>query len=133
MEADDFVLLSENLDGRAPWLTKNNVVGLQMRHILRASLITGRGPAQVAERLSTLGHWLHKDANLPGTAEEPDIRLLETLTASYLDILLLENVLRSASATTRTPADVASRLTELGYRLSADVVYSEVRPGVRGA
>ncbi|MFC8829216.1 hypothetical protein ACFT9I_28150 [Streptomyces sp. NPDC057137] len=132
-EEDDLVLLSENLDGEQPWLMKNDVVGLQLRHILRASLVTGRSPAQVTERLTTLGHWLHENANVPETAEEADIRLLETVTRSYLDNVHLENVLRSASLTGRSPADVAARLTELGYRLPDEVTYPEVRPGVRVA
>ncbi|MEK8143380.1 hypothetical protein NKH18_18505 [Streptomyces sp. M10(2022)] len=37
------------------------------------------------------------------------------------------DVLRSASLTGRRPADVASRLTALGYRLPDDVEYPEVR------
>lgn len=126
-EEGDLVILSENLDGRAPWLTKNNVVGLQVRHILRAARVTGRSPASVAERLSTLGHWLHKDANMPESADKADIRLLETVTRSYLDDVHLENVLRSASLTGRSPADVAARLTALGYRLPDEVTYPEVR------
>lgn len=130
-EPDDLVLLSENLDGRTPWLMKNHVVGLQVRHILRASLATGRAPADVTARLTTLGHWLHENANLPETAEDADIRLLATLTRSYLDDVNLEYVLRSASLTGRSPADVATRLTELGYRLPDEVKYPEVRPGVR--
>ncbi|MFI6083341.1 hypothetical protein ACIBBB_20565 [Streptomyces sp. NPDC051217] len=132
-EPDDLVLLSENLDGRLPWLMKNDVVGLQVRHILRAALVTGRTPAQVAERLATLGHWLHENANLPETADEADIRLLETVTRSYLDNVHLQDVLRSASLTGRSPADVAARLTELGYRLPDEVTYPDVLPGVRDA
>lgn len=132
-EEHDLVLLSENLDGRLPWLVKNTVVGLQMRHILRASLLTGQTPAQVTERLTTLGHWLHENAVLPTTADEADIRLLETVTRSYLDNVHLEDVLRSASLTGRSPADVAKRLTELGYRLPDEVTYPDIRPGVRTA
>ncbi|WP_381795230.1 hypothetical protein [Streptomyces niveus] len=130
-EEDDLVLLSENLDGRLPWLMKNDVVGLQVRHILRASLVTGRSPAQAAERLAALGHWLHENANLPAVATESDIRLLESLTRSYLDDVHLEHVLRSATLTGRSPKDVATRLTELGYRLPDEVTYPEVVPGVR--
>ncbi|MGW6308867.1 wHTH domain-containing protein [Streptomyces niveus] len=130
-EADDFVILSENLDGRAPWLPKNNVVGLQVRHILRAARVTGRSPASIAGRLTALGHWLHDNANLPATADEADIALLDTVTRSYLDDVHLENVLRSASLTGRSPADVAARLTALGYRLPDEVEYPDVRPGVR--
>jgi hypothetical protein len=131
-EADDLTILSENLDGRGPWLVQNTVVGLQMRHILRAALATGRSPADITERLTALGHWLHKNANLPTAADEADIRLLETVDRSYLDNVHLEHVLGSASLTGRSPADVASRLTALGYRLPDDVDYPEVR-GSRGS
>ncbi|MET4923165.1 hypothetical protein P3L51_12525 [Streptomyces sp. PSRA5] len=130
-EPDDLVLLSENLDGRLPWLMKNDVVGLQLRHILRASLVTGRSPAQVTERLTALGHRLHENANVPETADETDIRLLETVTRSYLDDVHLEHVLRGASLTGRSPSDVATRLTELGYQLPDEVTYPEIRPGAR--
>ncbi|MFJ6825744.1 hypothetical protein ACIQRJ_35620 [Streptomyces niveus] len=126
-EADDFVMLSENLDGRAPWLPRNNVVGLQVRHILRAARVTGRSPVSVAGRLTALGHWLHDDANLPAAVDEADIALLDTVTRSYRDDVHLENVLRSASLTGRSPADVAERLTALGYRLPDEVDYPEIR------
>ncbi|MFD3525185.1 hypothetical protein [Streptomyces sp. NPDC058653] len=130
-EADDLVLLSENLDGRAPWLWKNTVVGLQVHHILRAAQITGRSPASVRERLTELGHWLHDNANLPETVDQADIDLLATVTRSYLDDVHLDNVLRSASLTGRSPADVAARLTALGYRLPDEVTYPETRGALR--
>ncbi|MFF3755389.1 hypothetical protein ACFYYH_33930 [Streptomyces sp. NPDC002018] len=126
-EADDLTILSENLDGRRPWLVKNTVVGLQSRHILSAALATGRSPADIAGRLAELGHWLHENANLPAVADEADIRLLETVDRSFLDNVHLEHVLRSAGLTGRSPADVASRLTALGHRLPDEVDYPEVR------
>ncbi|MBI0296992.1 hypothetical protein JBE04_21610 [Streptomyces sp. PRKS01-29] len=127
-DPDDLVILSENLDGRAPWLERNDVVGVRLCHILRAALATGRGPADIAERLDTLGHWLHKNAIPPAVADPEDIRLLETVDRSFLDGVHLEHVLRSASLTGRSPADVAARLVELGYRLPDEVDYPEVRP-----
>lgn len=124
---DDLVILSEELDGCRPWLQRNTVVGLRMRHILRAALATGRSPAGITARLTELGHWLHENAELPETADEADVRLLETVDRSYLDDVHLENVLRSASLTGRSPADVASRLTALGYTLPDEVEYPDVR------
>ncbi|MFJ8748475.1 hypothetical protein ACIREO_03890 [Streptomyces sp. NPDC102441] len=126
-EEDDFVLLSENLDGCRPWLRKNTVVGLRVEYILRASLATGRSPASVAARLAELGHWLHGNAKLPEAADEADIRLLDTMDRSYLDEVHLEKVLRSASLTGRSPADVAARLTALGHTLPDEVEYPDVR------
>ncbi|MEU1483586.1 hypothetical protein [Streptomyces sp. NPDC005752] len=124
---DDLVILSEELDGCRPWLQRNTVVGLQMRHVLRAALATGRSPAGIAARLTELGHRLHENAKLPESADEADIRLLEAVDRSYLDDVHLEDVLRSASLTGRSPADVASRLTALGHRLPDEVDYPEVR------
>ncbi|MYV57076.1 hypothetical protein [Streptomyces sp. SID3212] len=126
-EADDYVILSEELDGRGPWLAQNTVVGLSMRHILRGALATGRAPADVAGRLAVMGHRLHGNAILPEAADEEDVRLLATVDRSYLDDVHLEHVLRSASLTGRSPADVAARLTALGYQLPDKVDYPEVR------
>ncbi|MFE9723594.1 hypothetical protein ACFYQ5_08355 [Streptomyces sp. NPDC005794] len=124
---DDLVLLSENLDGRRPWLRTDTVAGLRVEHVLRGSLATGRGPASVAARLAELGHRLHEDAKLPEAADEADIRLLATVDRSYRDGVRLEKVLRSASLTGRSPKDVAARLTALGYDLVDEVEYPDVR------
>uniref|UniRef100_A0AAU3GXP7 wHTH-Hsp90 Na associated domain-containing protein n=1 Tax=Streptomyces sp. NBC_01401 TaxID=2903854 RepID=A0AAU3GXP7_9ACTN len=131
-EDEDFVILSANLDGCRPWLGRNTVVGLRMEHILRASLATGRDPAEITARLTELGHWLHGDAKLPGTADEADTGLLATVDRSFRDNVHLEHVLRSASLTGRSPADVAARLTELGFTLADEVEYPDVR-GARAA
>ncbi|MDX3064958.1 MULTISPECIES: wHTH domain-containing protein [Streptomyces] len=126
-QPDDLVLLSANVDGRAPWLLRYTAAGLLVRHILRAALATGRSPAEVAARLAELGYRLHEDANLPAVADEADIRLLETIDRSYQDDVHLGDVLRSASLTGRSPADVAARLTALGHRLPDEVDHPEVR------
>ncbi|MFJ8002562.1 hypothetical protein ACIQ7D_36580 [Streptomyces sp. NPDC096310] len=133
-EADDFVILSEHLDGRGPWLAVRHVVGVQPRHVLRAALATGRTPEDIAGRLAELGHRLPEHARLPEAADEADIRLLKSLDPdrSLLDDVLLENVLCSASLTGRTPADVAARLKEFGYRLPDEVEYPEI-PGSAAA
>ncbi|MFE5242035.1 MULTISPECIES: wHTH domain-containing protein [unclassified Streptomyces] len=127
LDDDDLVALSKGLDGRGPWLEGSHVASLPMRHVLRASLVTGRSPASVAERLTELGHPLHEKAELPETADEADIRLLETVDRSYRDGVHLEHVLRSAGLTGRSPADVAARLTALGYDLPDEVEYPDVR------
>ncbi|MFF2726571.1 hypothetical protein ACFVS9_01505 [Streptomyces sp. NPDC058008] len=124
---DDLVLLSERLDGRAPWLARDGAVGLPVRHILRAALVTGRSPAAVTARLTELGHRPHDKARLPETADEADVRLLETLGRSYRDNVHLEHVLRGASLTGRSPADVAARLTALGHTLPDEVEYPETQ------
>ncbi|WP_443073640.1 wHTH domain-containing protein [Streptomyces sp. NBC_01429] len=66
---------------------------------------------------------------MPEAADEADVRLLAAVepTRSLLDNVHLEHVLRAASLTGRSPADVASRLTALGYRLPDEVEYPEVR------
>ncbi|RNG26727.1 hypothetical protein [Streptomyces botrytidirepellens] len=125
-DEDDLRILSQELDGRRPWLERNNVVGAGLRHILRAALATDRSPADITARLAALGHWLHENAKVPDVADPADIRLLETVDRSYLDGVHLEHVLHSASLTGRSPADVASRLTALGHRLPDEVDYPEV-------
>ncbi|MER6649671.1 hypothetical protein ABT248_03890 [Streptomyces sp. NPDC000971] len=130
---DDFVLLSEGLDGCGPWLRRNTVGGLGMRHVLSAALVTGRSPASVTVRLTELGYRLHENAKLPETADEADVRLLETVDRSHRDDVHLEHVLRGASLTGRSPADVASRLTALGYRLPDEVRYPDVRGAPPGS
>lgn len=130
-KVDDLGILSERLDGRPPWLVSSQVVGVRLRHILRAALATGRSPAEITERLAALGHRLHENAKVPEVADVEDIRLLETVDRSFLDNVHLEHVLRSASLTGRSPADVASRLTALGYRLPDEVDYPEVRAALR--
>nr|WSZ97665.1 hypothetical protein OH820_20180 [Streptomyces sp. NBC_00857] len=127
---DDLCVLSERLDGRQPWLEGSHV-GVQLRHILRASLVTGRSPAEVTERLAALGHPPHENAKVPEVADAEDIRLLEALDRSFMDNVHLEHVLRCASRTGRSPPDVASRLTALGYRLPDEVDYSEVCGALR--
>ncbi|MEE1798183.1 hypothetical protein ACIQVO_38025 [Streptomyces sp. NPDC101062] len=128
-KGDDYVMLSERLDGMSPWLATNDVVGVQPRHVLRAALATGRSPADIAARLAEMGHWMPGHVRLPQIADEADVRLLAALDPdrSLLDDVLLENVLRCASLTGRTPADVAARLREFGYRLPEEVAYPEIR------
>ncbi|MFI6699135.1 hypothetical protein ACIBJC_09205 [Streptomyces sp. NPDC050509] len=128
-KGDDWVILSERLDGMSPWLATNYTVGVQPRHVLRAALATGRSPADIAARLAGMGHWMPEHVRLPEIADEADVRLLATLDPdrSLLDDVLLENVLRCASLTGRTPADVAARLKEFGYRLPDEVEYPEIR------
>ena len=54
-DADDLLILSQELAGRRPWLEKNDVVGLRLCHILRAALATGRTPADITARLAASG------------------------------------------------------------------------------
>ncbi|MFJ1745905.1 hypothetical protein ACIOJD_06620 [Streptomyces sp. NPDC088116] len=130
VEADDLRVLSERLDGRQPWLEKSHV-GVRLRHILRAALVTGRSPAEITERLAALGYPPHENAKVPEVADAEDIRLLEALDRSFMDNVHLEHVLRCASLTGRSPADVAGRLTALGYRLPDEVDYPEVCGALR--
>ncbi|MFC3233576.1 hypothetical protein ACFOL3_10410, partial [Streptomyces nitrosporeus] len=129
---EDFVLLSRNLDGHAPWLPVNTVVGLRLEHVLRASLATGLSPAETVARLAGFGHWLHESARLPGKADERDVALLATTDRSYKDEFLPEHVLRSAGLTGRSPAEVAERLRALGHRVSDAVEYPREKAVLRG-
>jgi hypothetical protein len=123
-EADDLHILSVNIDGEAPYIGR-----LAMSHVMRAALALRRSPGEIADRLATLGYRLNDKAKLPVVADEQDVRLLETVNHSHQDEyhLQLEHILRSASLTGRSPADVASRLTAFGYQVPGDMDYPEVR------
>ncbi|GAA1152307.1 hypothetical protein GCM10009654_04720 [Streptomyces hebeiensis] len=132
LDEDDLLILSQELDGREPWLYPGSYVKVPLPHVLRASLATGRSPADVVARLAELGRSPHENAKVPEVADPADIRLLTAVDRSLQDGVHLEHVLRGASLTGRSPADVAARLTELGYRLPDEVEYPEVRAALRG-
>ncbi|GLU50480.1 hypothetical protein [Nocardiopsis ansamitocini] len=114
-DVHDVLVLSENLDSAPPWLDARDQT--RLAHVLAAALATYRNPAQIARRLIDLGHPLHFRARLPASADPHDIGLLRTVEPHLTDPLEAEHILRSADLTGRSPADVASRLTELGYEV----------------
>ncbi|MFD5782762.1 caspase family protein [Streptomyces sp. NPDC126933] len=125
-EADDALLLSRDLDRASPWLVIDEPV--KLGHVVGTAAFTERSPADVARRLVELGYQLSSEAVINDHADAYDLLLLNRhldrespwLVANGL--VPLGDVLEEAMATGRTPAEVAERLTRLGYRLSPDAV-----------
>ncbi len=117
---EDILVLSENLDSRAPWLERNSTPSLL--HVLRAARATGRSPQETVGRLTRLGH----DVTLPGPVGPEDIPLLEAL-GRIRQVTEVEHVLTVASRTGRSPAEVAASLSALGFDVRA-AAYPARRP-----
>ncbi|MFE9922412.1 hypothetical protein ACFYQA_12700 [Streptomyces sp. NPDC005774] len=119
-EEEDILLLSEELDGRRPWLQWGRTPSL--RHVLRAAEVTGRSPQEIGERLARLGH----DVHVPPALEVRDGGLLEAVPRSH-ESTGAAKILAVVSRTGRSPAEVAARLRELDVEIP-DLVYPARRP-----
>ncbi|MEU1211794.1 hypothetical protein ACFYSH_01420 [Streptomyces sp. NPDC005791] len=117
---EDVLVLSENLDSRAPWFAWDSTPSLL--HVLRAARATGRSPQETAARLARLGHGV----TLPGPVGSEDIPLLEAMGRAR-HAPGVEHVLTMASGTGRSPAEVAASLRALGYDVP-DAAYPTRRP-----
>ncbi|MEW2570607.1 hypothetical protein [Streptomyces sp. NPDC047070] len=118
-EDEDVVLLSENADGRGPWIPRGSA---DLGHVLRAARATGRTPEEVGTRMALLRHHVH----VPPGVVVGDLDLVEALPDRFRtwgtgDLLAL------ASRTGRSPADVAARLPVLGREVT-DLDYPTRRP-----
>ncbi|MDT0441567.1 wHTH domain-containing protein [Streptomyces johnsoniae] len=118
---DDLPLLSRSANERQPWLTPAETV--PPGHLMFVARETGRTPADIADRLTHLGHTLPAGPPLPVTPHPDDITLLSR-NADMLDPWLdpaepvpAGHLLYAARETGRTPADIADRLTHLGHTL----------------
>ncbi|WP_255648838.1 TIR domain-containing protein [Frankia sp. ArI3] len=110
----DLVLLSTDLTGRAPWLSRDRV---PLAHVLRAALHTGLTIDALSARLRTLGHRAHVLSGVSATPFEQDDVLL--FNADDRDALAgwpvpVGFVLLAAVRTARSPREVARRLAALG-------------------
>ncbi|KAA0924901.1 wHTH domain-containing protein [Streptomyces apricus] len=116
---DDIVLLSENADGRGPWIRQWSA---DLGHVLRAARATGRTPQEVGARMALLGHHVH----VPSQALASDLDLVEALPGPHRP-WGTGDLLAAASRTGRSPADAAARLRVLGKEV-ADLDYPTRRP-----
>lgn len=135
---EDLLLLSVNLDGKPPWLNSdhpalvrsNHVVPLG--HVLAAAARFGKPPAEVAARLIKLG-LRNEAAALPNQVERRDghllLRAVETAVwrcprpeeFGWLSGSTPVNeihLLVTAGRTGLTPAEVAARLSALGFAVA---------------
>jgi hypothetical protein len=123
---DDAVLISQDRDGKAPWLDLAQPV--PTGHVMAAAIQSGRGPRAIAERLITLGYTLNTH---PGTLpDQPPTREHAVLISRDLDgstpwlnpnrPVSTGHLIAAASQLGRGPREMAERLTELGYTLTTD-------------
>jgi hypothetical protein len=125
-EADDLVLASRDLDGASPWLELPEPV--TPIHLLRCAERTGRSVADVAARLTSFGFTVGVDP-----AQIADVQLThDDLVIASRDLegtppwleadrpVTTLHLLRAAESESRPLADIADRLTTLGYGLARD-------------
>jgi hypothetical protein len=123
-EADDLVLVSRDLDGASPWLERAEAV--TPVHLLRCAERTGRTVTEVAGRLVSFGFTVGVDAAvLSGAQLTPDDLVIASRdvdgSAPWLDStrpVATIHLLRAAEASSLPVPQVATRLTELGYRVA---------------
>ncbi|MBT2414761.1 hypothetical protein J7I94_30155 [Streptomyces sp. ISL-12] len=116
----DILVLSQGLDGRAPWLPWRRTPAVE--HVLRAARATGDSPVAIAERLTRLGHAVE----LPVTADADDLEVALALPKPN-GPLKMEEVLTVVGRLGLSPAETARRLTALGVGIP-DVTYPDRRP-----
>ncbi|MDX8140755.1 hypothetical protein SK854_01435 [Lentzea sp. BCCO 10_0061] len=110
-------LLRNHTDRDERWLNHHRPV----RHfeVLRAAAETGLPPSAVVKRLTELGHDIVRTGRLPAHVGTADIGLLVTDAKREPlvpdDVVPVAHVMVAAAETRQTPAQVARRLTELGY------------------
>lgn len=120
----DLLITSRTLDGKHPL---DPGVRVPYGHVLYAAALTGRSPAAVVARLTALGH---TDVQVPGSPLPDRVSLDDAaLTRTeghhwyrepWVDVaepVSLRRIVETAGYTRRSPADVARRLTALGYRI----------------
>ncbi|WP_295433285.1 caspase family protein [uncultured Thiodictyon sp.] len=119
----DWTLLSENLDGKAPWLGLGPTVPLG--HVVGAAARQGTSPAQIAARLHALGLALLPNDSLDWEAIGPLTEADRTLLSQNLDgkppwlrpEVPLSQVFAAAVKLGASPAQIAARLHALGLAL----------------
>ncbi|MDX8035505.1 hypothetical protein SK803_35310 [Lentzea sp. BCCO 10_0856] len=117
--AADLQLLGLLQPGKPPWLSPH--VRVSHQHVLLAAINAGFSPRAAAERLTELGYSVLAPAQLPSEMYPADRALIQADRPPR--VLRIEEpvpvpyVLIAAARTNRTPAEVAGRLAELGYRV----------------
>ncbi|MFJ4796632.1 wHTH domain-containing protein [Kitasatospora purpeofusca] len=124
--SDDLLILSAELDWRAPWLSVDEPVPLG--HVLRGATRLELGPAEVAARLVGFGHRLPEGVELPVTVDTADLVLLSRGRDCQAPWLRpgrsagIWHVLAAARDLGQPPEEVAAWLAELGHPLPPGMV-----------
>lgn len=115
-------LLSVDLDGQPPWLSRAEPV--PMGHVLAAAGVTGRPPGEISARFGELGFEVaHR--RWPAEVSVDDLLLFsadgngQRPWVSSDEQLAVGRILDLAALTGDQPETVASRLTELGFDVPA--------------
>lgn len=123
-DPDDLLIASEHLNGRYPW--RNSAQQVPYGRVLLIAAKLKWSPATVVTRLYVLGYGdvQRSEGPLPDVVEPDDAPLITGVQARFgahpLDIdktVSLRQTVESAARANRSPADVARRLTALGYRV----------------
>lgn len=124
-DPDDLLLVSRHLNGRRPWLSPTGQV--PYAHVLYAAAVRGHAPTAVVARLAALGHTdvQHSGALWPDSIGIEDAELVkrkghDSYSQQWIDVgepVSLREIVETAGHAKSSPADIARRLTALGYRL----------------
>ncbi len=140
-DPDAAVLLTVDLDARAPWLAAGTPISRPF--LLRAARACGRDPEEVRDFYRSLGFPV-EDPRQEGAGDTSGDAILtsrdldgRTPFLSPAVPVTAEHVCTAAIKTARTPAAVAARLTELGFRIQrptadAPPTQGALRPGSAG-
>ncbi|WP_149030584.1 hypothetical protein [Kitasatospora sp. MBT66] len=124
--SDDLLMLSAELDWRAPWLPVDEPVPLG--HILRVAARLGRPPVEVAAQLVGFGHRLPEGVVLPAEVHPDDLWVLSKRLDGQPPWLEpgrpagIWHVLAAAQEVGEPPEETAERLAELGHPLPPGMV-----------
>ena len=137
LTASDVTLISRSLGRQEPWLGQAGSGWLDpagpapLSHLIRAAVELRRTPAQIAERLTALGYSVPDVAGLAADLTASDVTLISRSLgrqepwlgqagSGWLDPAgpaPLSHLIRAAVELRRTPAQIAERLTALGYSI----------------
>jgi hypothetical protein len=126
LTSDDTILISRDLNGGRPWLDR--AAPVPVGHLVQAAVRLRRGPAEVAERLATLGYATADISQIPEEVTEDDAVLLNPslverstyrrMRPPWLDPgapVPVGHLVQAAVQLRRGPAEVAERLAAFGY------------------
>ncbi|MFB7949950.1 SAV_2336 N-terminal domain-related protein, partial [Kitasatospora phosalacinea] len=133
VEENDRVLISRDLDGISPWISRTEQV--EPAHVLAAAVATGRSARAVAARLRALGYPAPDQAGFPDDPPPFTDRILVSQDldgmSPWLDPvepLDSGHLLAAAIVTERPARAVAERLRALGYRVPDPADLPDLRP-----
>lgn len=124
---NDTAVLSVDHDRVTPWLDASEPVTVS--HVVSAAHRLGRRPAELGARLEALGFRMRDEATRLEEIELEDIRMFRAKKGNYewesSEPVELWRVCQAAALSGRPLPEVARRLSEIGFTLAGDAIYSE--------